>query len=137
MSGGMNIQALAADIMSKYDHNNNGVIDIQKTSKSGLGKFFEQSETTRSNTNVYGSDTVNVSSARYSSESLFRAADRNNDQKVTRDELEAVIKTFDKNNDGELGSENVFKRIVGKKGELQNFNNNFGERLVNYSNVSF
>lgn len=137
MSGGMNIQALAADIMAKYDHNKNGVIDIQKSSKSTLGKIFEQSETTRSNTNVYGTDSINVSSTRYSSETLFRAADRNGDMKVTRDELESTIKMFDKNNDNMLESESIFKRLTGKKGELQDFNRNFGEKLVDFSNVSF
>jgi Ca2+-binding EF-hand superfamily protein len=117
--------------------NNRGEEIMSGINVSALAKLFEASEVSRSNTSVYGSDQINVSSARYSSEALFRAADKNNDMKVTREELENTIKTFDKNNDNELSSESIFKRITGKKGELQNFNRNFGEKLVNYSNVSF
>lgn len=137
MGSGFNIQAIAADIMSKYDHNNNGVIDLQKTSNSKVGRFFEQIETRRTDTDVYGTDNVNVSTMSYSQEKLFRAADKNNDMRVTREELIDTIKTFDKNNDGELSNENIFKRITGKKGEYQHFDKNFGETLSNYSHVRF
>lgn len=139
--GSTSINHMVADIMYKYDHNKNGVIDL--TQPDGFwNKLKNPDERVRSTTNTYttpdgkGGDTLTISSSVYTMRDLFYAADKNGDKKVTTDELTAEIKKFDENGDGTLTSRGFWGWLTRKpKQELDKFNDAYGERMTNYGSV--
>ena len=144
----MNVNALAAQIMTQYDHNHNGTIEMAKPKGGSLWdktkNFFSESELTRSNASSYSNgDQVNVSQMVRTQQKLFYAADAmgNNDGKVTMPELTNAIKQFDKNGDGDLSDVGFMGRLFSgfKKdaGELQSFNANYAEELKSFSAVEY
>lgn len=144
----LNVNALAAQIMTQYDHNRNGVIEMAKPKGGNLWdkakNFFSESELTRSNAHSYSNgDQVNFSQTVRTQQKLFYAADAmgNNDGKVTMQELTNTIKAFDKNGDGELSDVGFFGRLMSgfqkDKGELQNFNANYAEELKSFNAIEY
>lgn len=144
----INVNALAAQIMTQYDHNHNGVIEMAKPKGGSFWdktkNFFAESELTRSNASSYSNgDQVNISQTVRTQQKLFYAADAmgNNDGKVTMQELTNAIKQFDKNGDGELSDVGFIGRLFSgfKKdaGELQNFNANYAEELKSFNAIEY
>ncbi|MEZ0374662.1 MAG: hypothetical protein ACAI44_36585 [Candidatus Sericytochromatia bacterium] len=145
----MNVNALASQIMSQYDHNHNGQIEMAKPKGGGslwdkAKNLFSESELTRSNASSYSNgDQVNFSSTVRTQQKLFYAADAqgNNDGKVTHAELSNVIGQFDTDKNGELSDVGFFGRLFSgftkDYGELQKFNSNYKEELKSYSSIDF
>lgn len=138
MARSVSVSSIVADYMSKYDHNRNGVIDIKRP--DGVwNKLKNPDERVRSKTSVGPSidqDKINISSQVYSIDRLLYAADKNADGQVSRDELEAAVKKYDKDGDGQLGYRGFldwFKRKPKQEGDI--FQQEMGERLVNYSSI--
>ena len=132
------VNALVAQIMTKYDHNNNGVIDTKRP--DGVwNKLKNPDERVRSKTSVGSSfeeDKINISTSVYTMRDLFYHADANRDGKVERDELEKAIKAYDKDGDGQMGARGFWGWLTRKpKGELDVFNKEFGEKLTSYGSV--
>ena len=102
MARPVNINGLVNDIMYKYDHNKNGVINLQRP-EGFKEKLKNPDERVRSKTSVnsFGDD-LNISTSVYTQRDLFYAADKNNDGEVTREELTDAVKKFDTNGDGEM-----------------------------------
>lgn len=139
----LSVNHIVTEAMYKYDHNKNGVIDLKRP--DGIwNKLKNPDERVRSKTTVnsYQEDQLTVSTSVYTMRDLFYAADANRDGSVTRDELMAEVKKFDKDGNGEMGSRGFFgwlKSLFNPKGnpkqELDLFNKEFGERMTNYGSV--
>jgi Ca2+-binding EF-hand superfamily protein len=132
------VNALVAQIMTKYDHNSNGVVDLKRP--DGIwNKLKNPDERVRSKTNVGPSmeeDKLNISTSVYTMRDLFFHADANNDGKVDRDELTNAVKAYDKDGDGQMGARGFWGWLTRKpKQELDLFNQDFGEKLTNYGSV--
>src|SRR5579862_8451986 len=91
----ISVRKMANEIMQKYDHNRNGVIDLPGSPEASFGK--DETIFTQRMTGLCGNPTY-----AYSYRNLFEAADVNHDRHVTRDELENVIRRFDKEGKGAL-----------------------------------
>lgn len=133
-----NVNAFVAQIMTKYDHNANGVIDLKRPDGI-INKLKNPDERVRSKTNVgpgMEKDSINISTSVYSMRDLFFHADANRDGKVDRDELTNAIKAYDKDGDGNMGSRGFWGWLTRKpKQEMDLFNKDFGEKLTNYGSV--
>jgi hypothetical protein len=139
---GTSIQRIVNDIMLNYDHNKNGVIELERPKATGnmLQRAAERmknpDERVRSNSTTYSTgDEINISTTVRTQHHLFIAADADNDKKVTRQELLKFVETYDTNKNGELDSRGA--KVWKAAEELQKFNKDFGERLESYSNISF
>jgi hypothetical protein len=136
------IQRIVTDIMTNYDHNKNGVIDLERPKATGniLQRAAERmknpDERVRSNSSTYSNgDEITISSTVKTQHQLFVAADANGDKKVTRQELVSFIsQNYDANKNGELESRGA--KVWKPAEELQKFNKDFGERLESYSNIT-
>lgn len=143
----LNVNALASQIMTQYDHNRNGQIEMAKPKGGNFWdkarNFFSESELTRSNAHSYQTgDQVNFSQTVRTQQRLFYAADAqgNNDGKVTHQELTNVIKQFDRDGDGQLSDVGFIGRLMSgfkKEGELQNFNANYAEELKSFNAIEY
>lgn len=139
----LSVNHIVTEAMYKYDHNKNGVIDLKRP--DGIwNKLKNPDERVRSKTDVqsYKEDQLTVSTSVYTMRDLFYAADANRDGSVTREELTAEVKKFDKDGNGEMSSRGFFgwlKSLFNSKGnpkqELDLFNKEFGERMTNYGSV--
>lgn len=135
------VNHIVTEAMYKYDHNKNGAVDL--TQPDGFwNKLKNPDERVRSTTNAYtspdgkGGDTLTISSSVYTMRDLFYAADKNGDKKVTREELEAEVKKFDTDGDGQLKSRGFWGWLTRKpKLELDKFNDAYKERMTNYGSV--
>ena len=136
MARPVNVNGLVNDIMYKYDHNKNGVVDLKRPD-GFWDKMKNPDERVRSKTSSYVSqDELNISTSVYTMRDLFYAADKDNDGKVTRDEMTKVVKGFDKDGDGEMKSRGFWGWLTRKpKQELDLFNDQYKERMTNYGNV--
>jgi len=131
----VSVNSVVNGIMAAYDHNQNGEIDLKRQG------FFKREETTRSENSAWSDDdSINLSTTSFSREKLFYAADGqgNRDGKVSRDELTAVVSSYDKNHDGQLDERGFFGRLFSgfkkPEGELNVFNREYGER--SYTNTT-
>lgn len=136
MARPISVTGLVNDVMYKYDHNKNGVINL--TRPAGFwDKMKNPDERVRSKTSVssFGDD-LNVSTSVYTMRDLMYAADKNGNGEVTREELEAVVKPFDKDGDGTMKSRGFWGWLTRKpKLELDYFNEQYKERMTNYGSV--
>ena len=136
MARPVNINGMVNDILYKYDHNKNGVINLKRPD-GFWDKVKNPDERVRSKTSVnnFGDD-LNISTSVYPPRDLFYAADKNNDGEVTREEMAEVAKKFDTNGDGQMTSRGFWGWLTRKpKQELDLFNEQFKERLTNYGSV--
>lgn len=141
--GSLSINRVVSDIFLAYDHNKNGVIELERPKAQGglLSKIGNRlnnpDERVRSNTNVYSSeDEIKVSTHVTTRNHLFIAADANKDKKVTPEELKLFIsENYDVNKNGELDSRGW--KFWQPKGEKQKFNKDYGERTEAYTSISF
>jgi hypothetical protein len=119
------ISAFVDRIMADYDHNGNGVIDLRMP--KATGNVFQKIAHTLSTPDERISKHAEpgIPSIMPSFIRLFREADTNGDEVVTREEMTAVISRFDENQDGQLSSRGI--AFWEPKGELQKFNRKFGE----------
>jgi hypothetical protein len=111
-SEGISIKNLSDRIMKKYDQNKDNFIDVNK--ESSVKEVFSKDS---------------IISTKYSMGSLFKDADNksNKDGKVSKSELYEFISTFDKNKDGDIDGAPLIKILMGKKGELENFESKYLE----------
>jgi hypothetical protein len=136
------IQRLVTDIMTNYDHNKSGAIELEpfKTSGNFIQKAAQRAknpdERVRSSTNSYTiGDELTVNSTVRTQHQLFVAADANGDKKVTRQELVKFIsENYDSNKNGELESRGA--KVWKPAEELQKFEKDFGERTESYSSFT-
>lgn len=120
----VSVNKFVNSIMNDYDQNRNGSIELKE------GSFFAGDESTYQEDRITheGNQTVRTITE-FSYDQLFIKADKNNDGKVTRDELNDVVKSYDKNNDGKLSARSFWDVISGKPaGELDVFNKEIPER---------
>lgn len=139
MSKSISVSAYVNQTLVKYDHNKNGFIDLKRPDGI-INKLKNPDERVRSKSSVTPSfdedKTVNVTSQVYTQRDLFYRADENHDDKVTREELEKVVKSFDKDGDGQLGFRGFWGWLTRKpKQEGDLFNKAYGEKLTSYSSV--
>lgn len=143
-----NVNAMASNIMSLYDHNRNGQIEMAKPKGGSLWdkakNLLSESELTRTNSASYNTgDQVNFSQTVRTHQKLFYAADSmgNNDGKVTHQELTNAISQFDKDKSGDLSDVGFMGRLFSgfkkESGELQNFNSNFPEELKSFNAIEY
>jgi hypothetical protein len=97
MSDGLNINSFVDQIMARYDRKKDGVIDMKGNDASP--KASENSEMVK-NTRIWeGGIDYKIIKNDYSS--LFKAADTDGDQKVTKQDLiDYLSSKYDKNQDG-------------------------------------
>ena len=115
----ISVDKLVNNIMSDYDHNRNNSIDLNPKKDES---FHDESETT-----YEGNQTVRTVT-RYSNDQLFLSADKNKDNKVTKEELKETISQYDKDNDGKLSARGLWDVITGKPaGEMDKLNNDLPE----------
>jgi hypothetical protein len=136
MARPVNVNGMVNDIVYKYDHNKNGVVNL--TRPDGFwDKVKNPDERVRSKTSVSSfGDELNVSTSVYTQRDLFYAADKNNDGQVTREELTEVVKKFDTNGDGQMTSRGFWGWLTRKpKQELDLYNDQYKERMTNYGSV--
>lgn len=141
--GSLSVNRLVSDVFLAYDHNKNGVIELERQKADGgllkkLGsKLANPDERVRSNTSVTSfEDEVTVSTTVRTRHHLFTAADANRDKQLTMDELKFFVsENYDANKNGELESRGW--KFWQDKGEKQKFNKDFGERTESYSSISF
>lgn len=143
MARPISVNGLVNDFMYKYDHNKNGVIDLKRPDGI-INKLKNPDERVRTKSDVYttpdgkGGDTITMSTQVYTIRDLLYRADENHDDQVTREELTKVVKSYDKDGDGNLGFRGFWGWLTRKpKQEGDVFNGELGEKLTNYSNVSF
>lgn len=139
MAKSISVPSYVNQTLVKYDHNQNGVIDLKRPDGI-MNKLKNPDERVRSKSSVTPSfdpdKTVNVSSQAYTQRDLFYRADENHDDKVTREEIEKVVKSFDKDNDDKLGFRGFWGWLTRKpKQEGDLFNKEYGEKLTNFSSV--
>jgi hypothetical protein len=136
------IQRIVTDIMTNYDHNKNGSIELERIKPTGnmLQKAAQRAknpdERVRSSTSSYSiGDELTVNSSVRTQHQLFVAADANGDKKVTRQELVKFIsENYDSNKNGELESRGA--KVWKPAEELQKFEKDFGERLESYNSFT-
>jgi hypothetical protein len=136
MARPVNVNGMVNDIVYKYDHNKNGVVNLKRPD-GFWDKVKNPDERVRSKTSVSSfGDELNVSTSVYTQRDLFYAADKNNDGEVTRDELTEVVKKFDKDGDGQMTSRGFWGWLTRKpKQELDLYNDQYKERMTNYGSV--
>ena len=106
MARPVNVNGLVNDILYKYDHNKNGVVNLKRPDG-----FYTQRD-------------------------LFYAADKDGNGEVTRDEMAEVVKKFDKDGDGQMTSRGFWGWLTRKpKQELDLYNDQYKERMTNYGSV--
>lgn len=136
MARPVNVNGMVNDIVYKYDHNKNGVVNLKRPD-GFWDKVKNPDERVRSKTSVSSfGDELNVSTSVYTQRDLFYAADKNNDGEVTREELTEVVKKFDKDGDGQMTSRGFWGWLTRKpKQELDLYNDQYKERMTNYGSV--
>jgi Ca2+-binding EF-hand superfamily protein len=114
--GSIAISRLASRILGQYDHNHDGKIDLEKPNREVERR--EQRQAMR-----------HLEHTTWSGRKLFEAADAqgNADGFVTREELEAVMRRFDTNDDDALDYRGWF---WNPKQESDHFDAALGERVV-------
>lgn len=137
MARPISVNALVVDYMSKYDHNRNGVIDLKRPD-GFLNRLKNPDERVRSKTSAYvGDDSLTVSTTVYSIDRLLYAADKNTDGQVTREELEAAVKPYDKDGDSQFTFRGFWGWLTRKpKQEGDIFKQELGERTTNYGSIT-
>ena len=119
--GSINISQMAKSIISRYDFNNNGVIDLKNPTKGDETTRLEIQQSANA-----------IDYFTWDHRKLFEKADANNDGQVTQDELETVLKTFDKNGDGELQTRTW---VWNPRTEYDDYDDAPGEDLVSHVHV--
>ena len=131
------VEKLLAEVLMKYDHNRNGVIELRKPA-GFLPPFLRPDERLRQETTRVAEKDRNGRVIRvvytthtYTRRDMFYSADTNRDDVVTRQELQALVASFDKDQDGELTRRGVWGWVTRKeKGEHDRLNDQYGEELI-------
>lgn len=119
------ISAMIDRIMTDYDHNGNGVIDLKQP--RAMGNVFQRvaQTLTTADERISKDCQPGIPAIMPTYIRLFREADANHDNIVTREEMTAVIRRFDTNGDGALSSRGI--AFWKPCDEMQRFNKQFGE----------
>lgn len=115
----ISVDKLVNNIMHDYDRNRNNSIELDNKRDES---YFDDDKITNE-----GNQTVRTVT-RYSNDALFLSADKNKDNKVTKEELKETISQYDKDNDGKLSVRSFWDTITGKPaGELDKLNKDLPE----------
>jgi hypothetical protein len=118
------IEGLLNEIFDNYDHNRNGVIELERPDGFWRG-IFHRDERFRRDGTAAGGVTV------YTLRDLFYHADRDQDLKVTRSEMDGHIRTFDVNANGILDARTVWQWIILRPNqEYERFMARYREQVV-------
>ncbi|MEB3298026.1 MAG: hypothetical protein VKO21_00885 [Candidatus Sericytochromatia bacterium] len=118
------IEALVTEVFANYDHNRNGYIELEKPDGFWRGIFHRDERFRREG---HASSGVSVLTMR----DLFYHADRDQDMKVTRSELDAQIKTFDVNGNGILDARSLWQWVILRPDqEYERFMARYREQVV-------
>jgi Ca2+-binding EF-hand superfamily protein len=108
----VSISKLVNGVFANYDSNKNNVIELDNNERAYVRTDVSD-----------GIDQTIVTVASFSNDRLFLKADKNNDKKVSKDELENVFREYDHDKNGKLSERCFLDTIFGKaKGELDRFN---------------
>lgn len=134
------VNKLTTDIFVAYDHNKNGVIELERPAGGSFWQrvgslLFWRDERVRSVTSTYTlNDELTLTTRVYTRFPLFFAADADHDQRLTMAELHHFIATrYDANGDGTLQARGL--TFWREKNEIERFNSDFGERLMTYREI--
>lgn len=133
----LSVNHIVTDAMYKYDHNKNGVIELNRPDGI-MNRLKNPDERIRSRTDVnsFKEDSLTISTQVYSMRDLMYAADANRDGKVTREELTAQVQKFDKDGDGQMTARGFWGWLTRKpKQELDFFNKEFGEKTQSFGSI--
>jgi hypothetical protein len=110
---GVGVETSVNDVLSGYDHNRNGQIDLDR------GSWWREPETQRTTTTRHEDSNGNAyyTTDTYSIDRLATRADEDRNQVATRGELTSTIGSYDDNGDGRLqGAEaKRFDREIGER----------------------
>ncbi|MCW2922226.1 MAG: hypothetical protein JWL76_2100 [Thermoleophilia bacterium] len=112
---GVGVDTSVVNVLGGYDHNRNGVIDMDS------GSWWREPETIRTTTTRHedSDGDVTYDTDTYSIERLATASDADRNWKVTTDELRTVIGGYDADGNGRI-----------QKDELKRFEREVGERFL-------
>lgn len=118
------IEALLNQVFERYDHNRNGVIELEKPDGFWRG-IFHRDERFRRDGSASGGVTV------LTMRDLFYHADRDQDMKVTRAEMDTQVRSFDINANGILDARTVWQWIILRPDqEYERFMARYREQVV-------
>ena len=125
------IDAWLHENLTRYDHNRSGAVDLGKTGWFARDERTRQETVRREERDQAGKVVKLVYTTYvYTLRDLWYAADRNADQKATREEIAAVMATFDADKNGELSRRGLWGLVTFKpKGEYDKFRDAYGERV--------
>lgn len=119
--GEVSIGKFVNSIMYDYDRNRNGSIELRPTGRDE--SYFDKRDVQNT------PDQTIITVTRYSYDELFLRADKDKDNKVTKDEITDVVNEFDKDKNGKLTARSFWDWLTGKpEGELDVFNRKVPER---------
>ncbi len=102
-------------IMYDYDYNRNGSIDLRNDWRTE--SYFDERQIVTEGNAQYRVTT------RYSFDELFLSADKDKDNKVTKQEITDLVNEYDKDKNGKLSYKSIWDWASGKPdGELDVFN---------------
>lgn len=134
------VNKLTTDVFVAYDHNKNGVIELERPTGGSFWRrvgnlLFWRDERVRSVTSTYTlDDELTLTTRVYTRFPLFFAADADHDKRLTIEELRSFIAThYDTNGDGTLQARGL--TFWREKNEIERFNSDFGERLMTYREI--
>lgn len=133
------VNKLVTDTFVAYDHNRNGVLELERPSGGNLfqriGRFLMwRDERVRSvTTSTRQEDHLTYTTRVYTRFPLFLAADQDHDRRLQMAELRTFIASYDKDGDGVLAARGW--RFWGAHNEYEAFNADFGERQMSYRDI--
>ncbi len=110
---GVGVETSIQNVLDGYDHNDNGVIDMEN------GSWWRGPETLRTETDSYtdSDGDTHYDTDTYSIERLATTADTDGNWKVTQEELRSTIGSYDLDGNGRLQKDELkrFQREVGER----------------------
>ena len=121
----------------RYDHNRNGIIDLKRP-EGFWRRLLSQDERVRSTsaTSGGGDEPLLTTTIVYTMRDLFFHADTNRDLAATREELSALVGSFDEDRNGVLDARNLWQVITFKpRNEYEQFMDVYREQQVSYNTI--
>lgn len=120
---GFKIDKYAQNIVSAYDKNADGKVDVNKENT-------RTAITSETETNALGDEYTERYRDTFSSGNLFKTADANKDGQVTKGEMADLLKKYDKNKNGTLDGSLVGTMFPWVKSEVKAFAEEYPEPRI-------